>query len=65
MNAGDLLLTVQLLGERPARACVVGIEPEIVRTGIGLSPAVLAAVPAARAVARDVLRSLLAGLAPA
>jgi hypothetical protein len=39
---------------------VVGIEPEVVRTGIGLSPAVLASVPQAVNVAHHVLLQLLA-----
>lgn len=60
MNAGDLLLTASLLGETPAHVMVVGIEPEVVRTGIGLSPAVLAAVPEAANVAHHVLLQLLA-----
>jgi hydrogenase maturation protease len=64
LNAGDLLLAVQLLGQRPARACVVGIEPAVVRTGIGLSEPVQLAVPAALESARDVLRGLLAAVGP-
>jgi hydrogenase maturation protease len=60
MNAGDLLLTASLLGEVPERVMVVGIEPEVVRTGIGLSPAVLASVPQAVNVAHHVLLQLLA-----
>ena len=60
LNAGDLLLTASLLGDVPRRTVVVGIEPAVVRTGIGLSPEVLAAVPEATAVARIALGELLA-----
>lgn len=57
-NAGDLLAAAALLGDLPSCAVVVGIEPEIVRTGIGLSPRVQAALPAAVAVARRALEQL-------
>lgn len=60
LNAGDLLLATQLLGSVPGRATVVGIEPAIVRTGIGLTAAVEAALPEALALAERVLASLLA-----
>ena len=59
MNAGDLLLTASLLGELPRCLAVVGIEPAVVRTGIGLSPEVEAAIPAAAEAASSVLRELL------
>ena len=58
LNAGDLLLAAQLLGDVPGRATVVGIEPAIVRTGIGLTAAVEAALPAALVLAERVLASL-------
>lgn len=58
-NAGDLLLTSLLLGQLPSRVALVGIEPAVVRTGIELSAAVLAAVPAAADRADQVLQALL------
>ena len=45
-NALELLRFAALLGQLPARVVVVGIEPETLTTGIGLSDAVSAAVPA-------------------
>lgn len=59
MNAGDLLLTSMLLGELPERVAIVGIEPAVVRTGIELSPAVVAAIPAAVELADSLLQALL------
>jgi len=46
-NAGELLAVAQLLGELPQQVLLVGIEPERVRTELGLSVNVAAAVPAA------------------
>lgn len=46
-NAGELLAAAQLLGELPDRLFVVGIEPEKIATGLGLSQAVQQALPAA------------------
>jgi len=46
-NAGELLAAAQLLDELPDRLFVVGVEPEQITTGIGLSPAVQEALPAA------------------
>lgn len=46
-NALTLLELSRLLGVAPASITVIGIEPESVRTGIGLSPAVEAALPLA------------------
>jgi hydrogenase maturation protease len=46
-NAGELLAAAQLLGELPDRLFVVGIEPEKIATGLGLSEAVRKAMPAA------------------
>jgi hydrogenase maturation protease len=59
MNAGDLLAAAELLGDLPARVALVGIEPEHMRTGIGLSPAVRQGLSAATAAAHVALRSLL------
>ena len=54
-NAGELLATARLLGDLPQRTIIVGIEPEEVRTGVGLSDAVARSVPEAVACARRVL----------
>jgi len=45
----ESLATLELAGEAPARLFVVGIVPGSTDTGIGLSPAVREAVPAAAA----------------
>jgi hydrogenase maturation protease len=39
-NAGDLLATARLLGDCPEKVYVVGIEPDTIRTGLGVSEAV-------------------------
>jgi hydrogenase maturation protease len=57
-NAGELLAAAQLLDELPDRLFVVGVEPEQIATGIGLSPSVLEALPAAS----DQIASLLGQL---
>lgn len=46
-NAGELLAAAGLLGELPDQLFVVGVEPEKVLTGVGLSAAVQEALPAA------------------
>jgi len=46
-NAGELLAAAQLLDELPDRLYVVGVEPEKITTGLGLSLAVEEALPAA------------------
>ncbi len=46
-NAGELLAAAELLDELPPRLFVVGVEPEKVATGFGLSPAVEQALPLA------------------
>lgn len=52
IGAAQLLRAAALLGELPQHLAVVGIEPEAVDTGIGLSQAVSAALqPAAAAAA--------------
>ncbi len=44
-NAGELLATAQLIGDLPEIVHLVGIEPDEIRTGIGLSPALVEAMP--------------------
>jgi hydrogenase maturation protease len=52
-NAGELLATARLLGVLPERVTLVGIQAASLATGIGLSPAVEAALPEAARLARD------------
>ena len=59
-GAGALLATLHLLGELPAWVRIVGVEPGIVRTGIGLTPAVEAALPEALRRSRAAVQSMLA-----
>jgi len=54
-NASELLAVAQLLGELPDQVILVGIEPENVRTQLGLSPKVAAALPAAFACACEII----------
>ena len=56
-NGLEVLARARLLGEAPERVFIVGVEPARVATGIGLSPEVESAVPAALARARQVLAS--------
>jgi hydrogenase maturation protease len=44
-NAGELLNAAELLGELPDRLFVVGVEPQEIRTGFGLSSPVQDALP--------------------
>lgn len=46
-NAGELLAAAELLDELPDRLFVVGVEPEKITTGVGLSSAVQEALPVA------------------
>ena len=59
-NALELLAAARLLGDLPPSVTIIGIEPDCLRTGIGLSPAVEAALPQALARARAVLEAALA-----
>jgi len=61
-NAGELLAAAQLLDELPARIFLVGIEPERVRTEIGLSESVASAIPAALERTCGVVERVLAEL---
>jgi hydrogenase maturation protease len=58
-NALGLLEALTLLGLAPRTMMVVGIEPEVVRTGAAGSPVVEAAVDAAVAAAHSILRKWL------
>lgn len=46
-NAGELLAAAQLLDELPDRLYIVGVEPETIATGIGLSESVERALASA------------------
>ena len=46
-NAGELLSAAHLLGSMPERVFLVGVEPERVRTELGLSESVAQSLPAA------------------
>jgi hydrogenase maturation protease len=63
-NAADLLATADLLGQAPPRAVLVGVEPAVMRTGIGLSEPVRQALPQALETAGQVLATLLESIAP-
>ena len=54
-NAGELLAAAALLGELPQQVFVVGVEPERLSTGLGLSEPVQAAVPQAAARAQQLI----------
>jgi len=41
-GATEILAAAQLLGSMPEKVVVIGVEPEVVATGIGLSPSVKA-----------------------
>ena len=56
-NVAELLQASTLLGERPEQVTVIGIEPERIETGIGVSDAVAKGVRAAV----EVVRRELAG----
>ena len=57
-NAGELLAAAQLLDELPDRLYIVGVEPETIATGVGLSQSVEQAL----ASASDQINCLLAEL---
>lgn len=57
-SALDLLRFAALIGELPEQVWIVGIEPERLNTGIGLSKAVCAAVPRALREVKQLLQEL-------
>ena len=58
-NFGELLATAQLIGDLPETIQLVGIEPDEISTGIGLSPAVVEALPRGVESARRALEALI------
>ncbi|MGA3175860.1 MAG: hydrogenase maturation protease [Candidatus Acidiferrum sp.] len=57
-NAGELLAAAQLLDELPNRLFVVGVEPEKIATGHGLSAPVKRALPEASKEVHELLTQL-------
>ena len=57
-NALELLAYARLLGYEPPEVFVVGIEPESIRTGIGLSDTVEAVMPDALAYATALIQTV-------
>jgi hydrogenase maturation protease len=64
-NAMGLLAAARLTGCCPASLAVLGIEPAELRTQVGLSAAVEAAIPQAVECARNLLAALSGGLCAA
>lgn len=63
-NALELFLTARVLGLGWNEVAVVGVEPENVRTGIGLSPRIEQSFDAALAHARAVLKEMVEAYVP-
>ena len=57
-GALQILAMANLLGQAPGRVTIVGVEPALVRTGVGLSPAVESALPRALAEAKRILADM-------
>lgn len=57
-NAGELLAVAKVLDELPDRVFVIGVEPENIATGCGLSEPVRRALPLAANRIRDLLAEL-------
>ena len=58
-NAGELLAAATLLGMAPAEIAIVGVEPERLEIGMGLTGAVRRALPEAVARARAVIAEMV------
>lgn len=61
-SAPEILRALELLGESPAEIAMIGLEPEKIRTGLGLSPAVLESIGLAAAVGRSTVSRILSAL---
>ena len=59
-NAGELLAAATLLGESPGEVAVVGVQPERVATGIGLSETVKKGLRPALLHAQNILSEMIA-----
>ena len=60
-SAGELLRTALLVGDLPEKIAVVGIEPDEVKTGIGLSPEVEKSLALAATRAEEIIRQSIRG----
>lgn len=58
-SAPQILAALQLLGETPSEITLIGLEPEKIQTGIGLSPAVQAGLGRAAELAAKAVDGLL------
>lgn len=58
-NAGELLAAAALLGDLPGQVFVLGIEPQFIRTGAGLSDPVRRALPRAKQEAHALITAIL------
>ncbi len=58
VGVADLLATARLTGRLPRRVALVAIQPGEIAVGLGPTPAVRAAIPAAAEVVRDLLWEL-------
>jgi len=61
-SAPQILAALRLLGEVPQEVAVVGVEPERLTLGIGLSPQVQAGLAAAASVARRTITEILSAI---
>lgn len=61
-NAGELLAAAHLLGELPELVFLVGVQPDNIRTELGLSDKVSAALPSACACVCEIVGHALADL---
>ncbi len=57
-NAAGLLAVAALTGDLPGRIAVIGVEPELFATGIGLSPSVLETLDEAELQAKLLIEEL-------
>ncbi len=62
-SAPDILRALALLGDTPGEITLIGIEPDTIRTGIGLSEAVQESIPVAASLAQTAINRILAGVA--
>jgi Ni,Fe-hydrogenase maturation factor len=57
-NAAGLLAVAALTGDLPGRIAVIGVEPELFTTGIGLSPSVVKTLDEAEIQAKALIEEL-------
>ena len=61
-SAPQILVALQLLGETPLEITLIGLEPEKIQTGIGLSPSVSAGLGMAVNLARMAVERILSAI---